>query len=565
MLNSRHKTFRFIGVLMVFAMLLPMVIGVVSAQDEPIVLNYSFGPGDVPSLDPAVATDTSSIQVIIELFPGLTRLHEETLELQGGVASYEVSEDGLTYTFSLAEGIPWVQYNADSGAVEEVTDADGNVRYLTAGDFVYGWQRTLNPDTAGDYAYVLAPWVANGNEVNAGEAALEELGIVAVDDLTIEVTATEPAAFVPNVFGMWMASAQPEWAIEEFGDEWTEDYAIQSYGPFALKEWLHDESLTMIKNPFWMGTDSIPVPMIDEIYSTMLEESAQLANFEAGSLDISSVPLADIDRIRADADLNTALAVGPGSCTYYYGFNLAKPPMDDARVRRALSMAVDRQSIIDNILKGGQEPAFFFSRPNLVAAPTSEQYPEYTIGEDIEAAKAELQSYLDDNGITLEEMAPITLMHNESEAHRVIAQAVQQMWSENLGVEVQIQTQEWAVYLETLREDAPQVYRLAWCLDYPDANNFLWDVYHTSTNPRGNWSNAEFDALVDEARTLTDVDARRDLYAQAENILTNTEAGMINFYYYTSLSLTQPWVERTYSQLGNQYFEKWSVDTSARP
>ncbi len=556
---KRNKIVRFVGLCMVFAMLLPLAVGLVSAQDEPVVLNYSFGSGDIPSLDPSLATDTSSIQIIIEIFPGLTRLHEETLELQPGMASWEVADDGLTYTFNLIEGIPWVQYNPDSGAVEEVLDEDGNVRYVTANDFVYGWQRTLDPNTAGDYAYVLAPWVANGEEVNAGESDLDALGVVAVDDYTLEVTATDSAAFVPNIFGMWMAAAQPEWVIEEYGDAWTEDYAIASYGPFALKEWLHDESITMIKNPFWPGTDSMPVPQIDEIYSTMLEASAQLANFEAGSLDISEVPLSDIDRIRADGTLSQALSVGAGSCTYYYGYNVAKAPLDDARVRRALSMSIDRQSIIDNLLKGGQEPAFFFSRPNLVAAPTAEQYPEYVIGEDMAEAQALLQDYLDETGQTLDSLPPITLMHNESQAHAVIAQAAQQMWAENLGLNVQIQTQEWAVYLQTLREDTPQIYRLGWCLDYPDASNFLYDVWHTSTNPRGNWSNAEYDALVEEARTLQDVDARRELYAQAENILSNTEAGIINVYFYTTLALTQPWVERTYAQIGNQYFEKWSI------
>ena len=559
MFKRTNKTLRFVGLLMVFAMLLPLVVGVVSAQDEPVVLNYSFGPGDIPSLDPALATDTSSIQVIIEVFPGLTRLHEETLELLPGVATWETSEDGLTYTFNIVEGIPWVHYNAETGAVEEVTDDEGNVRYLTAHDFVYGWQRTLDPNTAGDYAYVLAPWVANGSEVNAGEVGLEELGVTAVDDLTFQVTATDIAPFVPNIFGMWMASAQPQWAIEEHGDAWTEAENIATYGPFALKEWLHDESITMIKNPFWAGTESMPVPQIDEIYSTMLDASAQLANFEAGTLDISQVPLADIDRIKSDATLSQALYVGPDSCTYYYGFNVAKPPLDDARVRRALSMSIDRQAIIDNILKGEQQPAFFFSRPNTVAAPTHDLYPEYVIGEDVAVAQGLLQEYLDETGQTLETMPPITLMHNESEAHAVLAQAVQQMWAENLGVNVQIQTQEWAVYLETLREDTPQIYRLGWCFDYPDASNFLFDVWHTSTNPRGNWSNAEYDALVDEARTLQDVEARRELYAQAENIISNTEAGLINVYYYTSLSLTQPWVNRTYSQLGNQYFEKWSI------
>lgn len=551
------KYLRFVGLALVVMMLMSLTLGV-SAQEK--VVTFQFGPGDIPSLDPALATDTSSIQVIQEIFPGLSRLHEVTLELQPGMADWSLSDDGLVYTFNLLQGVPWVKYNADSGAVEEVMDADGNVRYVTAADFVYGWQRTLDPATAGDYAYVLAPWVAGGSAYNSGEGMVDDLGIVALDDYTLQVTASEPAGFLANIFGMWMAAAQPSWAIEEYGDFWTEPENIVSYGPFALSEWLHEESATIVKNPFWVGTEAIPASTLDAVQFLFLEESAGFANFEAGLIDVTAAPLADLDRIKADATLSEQLSVGPGGCTYYYGYNLAKPPFDDARVRRAFSMAMDRQSLIDNVLKGGQEPAFFFSRPNFSASPTAEMYPQYVIGEDLDVARAELQSYLDEKGITIDQLPPITLMHNESEAHARIAQAIQQMWAENLGVEVQIATQEWAVYLQTLREDAPQVWRLGWCLDYPDPHNFLWDVFHTSTNPRGNWSNAEFDALVDEAKVLIDNDTRRELYAQAENILSNTEAGIIPIYFYTSLAMTNPRIERTYSQLGGtQYFEKWDI------
>lgn len=556
---------RFIGLGLTIVMLMALVFGVVSAQDEPIILYDSFGPGDIPGIDPSVNTDTTSIQLVMELFPGLTRLHEVTLEVEPGMATWEVSEDGTLYTFSILPEVPWVFYNQDTGAIEQVMDDEGNPRYVTANDFIYGAQRTLLPETASYYAGVLAPWVVNGAAINAGEMGVEEIGMVAVDDYTLEIQATEAAAFLPNIFGMWMNTAQPAWVIEEFGEGWTEDFAIQSYGPFALKQWLHDESVTIIKNPFWAGTESIPAPQIDEVNFTMLEASAQLANFEAGVLDVSDVPLSDIDRINADPELSQALTVGPGSCTYYYGFNTIKEPVDDARVRRALSMTINRQAIIDNLLKGGQSPAYFFSMPTLVGAPSAEDFPDLVIGEDVEMARAELQSYLDEKGITVDQMTPITLMHNQSEAHAAIAQAIQQMWSESLGINVQIQTQEWAVYLDTVRQDAPQIYRLAWCLDYPDAHNFLWDVFHSATDPDINWSNPEFDALVDQAKVETDPDVRRELYAQAEYILSNEVAGLAPIYYYTFLNLTQPWVERTYSQIGNEYYEKWSVNLDARP
>jgi len=229
--------------------------------------------------------------------------------------------------------------------------------------------------------------------------------------------------------------------------------------------------------------------------------------------------------------------------------------------------------LIDIVLKGGQEPAVFFSRENLLAAaPRAEDYPDYAITEDIEAAQAMLQEYLDDNGYaSVEEMPAIVLMHNESEGHARIAAAVQEMWRDALGVEITVQTQEWGTYLETIKsDDAPQVFRYAWCLDYTDAHNFLFDVFHSSVVDLGiNWTGEsadQFDALLEEAMVSTDgIEARTDLYAEAEYLLTNESAIIAPIYFYTSLNLTQPWVERTYSQFGQQYFEKWDIDDSAKP
>ncbi len=560
---------RFLALLLVFA----LMVGVVSAQGDRKVLvdaGNAVGASDVPTLDPSLATDTSSIQVLIETNPGLTRINEVTLETEPSMATWTVSDDGLVYTFSIMPEVPWVKYNAETDAVEQVLDENGNVRYVTAEDFAYGIRRSIGGQLGSYYGGIMASWVVNGDAVYAGELPVEELGVEVLDTYTLQITASKPAAFLSTIFGMWQAYAQPAWVIEEYGDFWYEPESFQGYGPFTLKEWIHGESITIIKNPFWPGTENIPVPALDEVKMMVLEASAALANFEAGAADVSIVPLSDIDRIQADPVLSEAYYVGPGSCTYIYGINTAKPPLDDARVRQALSMSINRQALIDNVTKGGQQPAFFFARPSLAAAPHQEDYPEYVLGEDVEVARELLQSYLDERGITLDQMEPITLAHNESEGHARIAQAIQQMWTEALGITVEIQTQEWAVYLETIKsDDAPQVFRYGWCLDYPDAHNFLFDVFDSQVRELGiNWNNedaAEFDSLVEQAMVEPDMQTRTDLYAQAENLLTNKDAAIIPIYYYTSLNLTQPWVQRTHSQFGQEYFEKWDIDLSARP
>jgi oligopeptide transport system substrate-binding protein len=560
--------------LIILMVILTFVVGIAAAQEggRKVLVNAgeAVGSSDVPTLDPSLATDTSSIQVLIETNPGLTRINEVSLVTEPGMATWEVSDDGLVYTFSITPEIPWVKYNPDTDAVEEVLDDAGNVRYVTAEDFAYGIRRSIGGELGSYYGGIMAGMVENGTAVYNGEMSVDDLGVEVLDTYTLQITASQPAAFLSTIFGMWQAYAQPAWVIEEYGDFWYEPETFEGYGPFTLKEWNHGESITIIKNPFWPGTDTIPVPALDEVQMLVLEQSAALANFEAGTADISNVPLADIDRIKADPVLSTELSVGPSGCTYMYGTNMAKPPLDDVRVRQALSMSIDRQALIDNVLKGDQAPAFFFSRPNLAAAPQQDNYPEYVLGEDVAVAQELLQDYLDERGITIDQLEPITLAHNESEAHAAIAQAIQQMWSSALGINVQIQTQEWAVYLETIKgDDAPQVFRYGWCLDYPDTHNFLYDVFDSKVRDLGiNWNNEDaqqFDQLVEQAMVEPDTQTRTDLYAQAENLLTNQDAAVMPIYYYTTLNMTQPWVERTYSEFGQQYYEKWDIDPSMRP
>jgi oligopeptide transport system substrate-binding protein len=267
--------------------------------------------------------------------------------------------------------------------------------------------------------------------------------------------------------------------------------------------------------------------------------------------------------------------VAPNLCTYYYGFNTTAPFVDDVRVRRALSMSVDRQSLIDNVLKGDQEPAQWFSRPGLAGSPTMADHPDTGIKYDVDGAKAELQSYLDEKGITTADL-DLTLMFNTSEGHQRIAEAIQQMWKDNLGVEVKLVNQEWKVYLKTIKGlDTPQIWRLGWCLDYADANNFIREVFTKNgganpfegDSPVGGvfYNNPEFfDGLLAAARE-SDVAKRVDMYAALEETLNVTDAVIIPIYWYTTVNVTKPYVTRTYSSGGHQHWEKWDIDMAAKP
>ena len=547
------------------------IVGGVVAQDGPkiLVTGRQMGPSDIPTLDPSLAEDVPSVQIISELFPSLLHLHEETVLVENGLASYSVSEDGLVYTFSIQPNISWVRYNAESGAVEQVTDDSGAPLYVTAQDFAYGMLRTLDPATAAPYQLVWAPWVQGGVEyARSGEATPEEqqalrdaVAISVVDDWTLEVTVPRIAAPTPLLYSRWFAIAQMQSVVEEFGDFWIDPENIVTYGPFALKEWVRGDggSLTMIKNPFWAGTPEIPAPALDEVQFRFLDEGVQLTEFEAGNLQVAEAPAASIDRINSDATLSAALHVAPGTCTYYYGFNTLVAPFDDARARRAFSMAIDRQAIVDNVTREGQIPAALFALPSLVAAPTSEQFPDMGIQTDPEAARALWEEYLADVGATGDSFQ-ISIYHNDSALHASVAQAVQQMWAENLGVNAQITTADFATYLDQ-RGNYP-VYRAAWCFDYPDAHNFYYDVpFHSDLIEENDthWVNEEFDALIDQAFLLTDPAERAAVYAEADNILVNTDAAIAPIYYYVTNDLTASNVIRTYSNITTEYYEKWDL------
>ncbi len=565
----RHTTkiVRLFAVLMIAALAF-RVVGGIAAQDsgKVIVTGRQMGPDDIPTLDPSLMQDVTSVQVASEFFPGLTNLNEETVEVQPGIAtSWDVSDDGTVYTFHLMDNVPWVHYNADTGAVEEVMDDSGNVRYVTAQDFAYSIQRTLDPATASPYQYVLMPWILGGTEFGTSDpsadaatrqALIDALGIKVVDDQTLQITLPTASSVATTIFSMWITWAEPPWAVEEYGEFWMEPENAITYGPFALKEWQHGSggSLTMIKNPFWPTTPNSPMPMVDEVQFVFLDAEPQLANFEAGTLDVSEVPASALDRIMASPDLSADRYVAPGTCTYYYGFNVEEAPFDDARVRFAFSEAIDRQSIVENILKGGQLPAGYFSLPSLVAAPTQADYPGTGVTTNVDDAKALWQSYLDDTGHTAADFTP-TLVYNTNATHEAIAQAIQQQWQQAFGVTVQLTSEDFATYLDN--RGTFNVFRAGWCFDYPDTHNFLFDALQDNDM---HWDNPDFDALIQDAFSASDIQQRRDDYAKAEDILTHTDAAIAPIYFYITQDLTQPYITRTHSLIGREVYEKWDIN-----
>ncbi len=556
------KLLRFTVFGLIVVMVLPSLVGVVTAQGDPKVLVTAYGAGDPHSIDPQMAIDTRDMTMVTQLFPGLTWLNEETRDVELAMAaSYDVSEEGTVYTFHLLEQVPWVRYNANSEAVEPILDESGSPRYVTASDFVFGWTRALDPATAAPGAYMMAPYIVGAAEFNAGTGDAASLGLKAVDDYTFEVTAPEAVGYVLGIYGLGTARPVPAWAIEESGDVWTEPENIASYGPFALKEWTHEESIVFVKNPFWPGSEGIGQAKVDELTIRFMDNPVQLREYEAGSMDVIFAPASELDRIRADETLNAELAIVPGLCSQAWGFHTQKPPFDNVHIRRAFSYAVDRQALVDFVTKGGEIPARWFTPPSISMAPTLDANPDLGVAYDPELAKQELQLGLDELGLgSADDLPSITVVFGNTEMLSMTAQALQVMWEETLGVRVELSALDTTTYWSTMEQDAGQIFRAGWCPDYNDANNYLRDVMRSdSIYNYGRYNSAAFDQLVDEARVETDPEQRRALYAQAEQLMIADDAATMALYWPITAFLTRPYVTRTYATTGVEAYWKWDI------
>jgi oligopeptide transport system substrate-binding protein len=535
-------------------------------------LRFSTGiPGDIPTIDPALAEAVVSIQIIEENTVGLTRQEAATGAINPGMATdWKVSDDGLTYTFNLRTDVPWVKWDGDQVVkIQTCPDADGKTqdRMVTAKDFEYGILRTLDPKTASGYAYVLGMAIDNADLYNSGEITdTAQVGVKAIDDKTLEIKFKEPAVYNANIAGMWVAHAQPGWLIdgddctEARGDRWTETGFNQGYGPFTVKEWIHDSFITMVKNPFWPGIPSVPQPTIDEINWVMLDTSPTFSEFEAGNLDSAGIPLSEMDRVKTDSAYKDLIENIATLGTEFYAFNTKVAPTDDVRVRQALSLAIDRQSLVDDVNKGSGEVAQWFCRPGATGCPTPDKFPDLGVKYDPVKAKELLDAYLKEKGLTADQLN-ITLMFNTSESHKTRAEAIQQMWKENLGINVGLANQEWKVYLQ--QRSAPDakenIFRGSWVQDYPDANNFLKEVFSKGGAYAEvvKWQSDAYDQLVADAAKETDPAKRTQLYADADKMLVADEAVIAPLYWYASPSIYQKNIVHPPSITGYDYYEFW--------
>lgn len=473
---------------------------------------------DFPSIDPQLIEDVSGSAVARDLWEGLMNEDAQGNVIPGVATGFEVSDDGLVYTFTLRDNAMW------SDGVQ-----------VTAQHFVDGIQRAADPETASEYAWYLeVTGIVNAGAVTSGEMPVEELGVRAIDDLTLEITIDAPRGYFPQTATFPTLFPARLDVIAEHGDNWLDPANIVTNGAYILSEYVPQEKLVRVRSETYWDNDNT---IIDEVTALIInDENAALTRYLAGELDMTDVPAGQFPRLSEEYP-DQAISF-PNSCSYYYLFNHVSGPeaLQDVRVRQALSMAVDRDIIVDAVLAGGQRSAYTFTHwaipgweiPNIPMASMTQ--------EERNAAAVELMAeagYGPDNPLAFE------LIYNTSDSHAAIATAISQMWAQTLGVEATLANQEWGTYLDTRGEQNYDVARAGWCADYAEPSTYLDLFTSGSSYNDGKYMNEEVDALMEEAKTSDDPLA---LYQQVEEIAA-AEAAIIPIYHYASVRMMAPTLE----------------------
>jgi oligopeptide transport system substrate-binding protein len=495
-----------------------------AAANQTMTIAWGAEP---PSLDPGLATDTTSSNVLLNIMDPLVRLDPKTNEAVPSLAeSWDVSEDGKTVTYHLRQDGKWT--NGDP---------------VTASDFVYSWKRTLSPELAADYAYQLYGIVGaieyNGCQKNC-DALADKVGVEAPDDFTLVVHLTSPQPWFIQQSAHHSFLAVNQKAVEEFGDKWTEAANIVTDGPFKVAKWEHDSELDLVKWDDWRDAANVTLTSVPG--KIIVDGTTRVQAFESGEVDAfdgAGIPPDEIARLKETPEYEAYPSLG----TYYYGFNIKN--ISDIHERRALSLAVNRQEIIDQIAQADQIPATGMSPQGISGFDTINPDSPWTpAAGDITQAKDELSQAADPK-------MDINLFFNDAPGHKEIATAVQAQWQE-LGITSTLKQQEWAQYLEFLGpppNSAVDVYRLGWIYDFPDAINGLELWTCDSGNNNTNYCDKDFDALVAEARKTPDDTARFELYAQMEDMLFGQDGALpiIPIYWYTFPNLEKLSIKDTFN------------------
>ncbi|MGL6152403.1 MAG: ABC transporter substrate-binding protein [Aeromonas sobria] len=476
------------------------------------------GNGSEPAtLDPHKTEGTVESNILRDLFEGLVASGPKGEILPAVAESWE-TKDNKHFVFHLRKDAKWS--NGDP---------------VTAHDFEFAFKRAVDPKTASPYSWYLEiPTILNASEIITGKKPSDTLGVKAVDDHTFEVQLEKAIPYFVSMLSHTTTYPVPKKVIEKFGDKWTQPENMVSNGAYALKSWVVNERVEVERNKHYWNDGKTVINNV--VYLPIQSTNADLSRYLAGEVDITyQMPIERFKQMKKEKpdELKVTGYVG----TYYYTFNTKKKPYDDARVRTALTYAIDRNVIADKVMGQGQTPAYALV-PDFVDGfkPVAPEWSKLSQAELDAKAKA----LLADAGYGPGNPLKFELLYNTDDNHKKVAVAVASMWKK-LGVQVSLVNQEWKTYLDTLKQGQFDVARRGWIADYNEASSMLDLMQTTHGNNDGKYSNPEFDKLMDSSRDQVDVAARNKLYVQGEEILAK-DMPIAPIYQYVTARMVKPFV-----------------------
>lgn len=533
-----------LAIIMASVMVLALAACTGTTVDKDFELNVNFA-SEPQTIDPALNSAVDGAVMINHMFEGLYKWVDNgngnaTLAL-GQASDVQVNDDKTVYTFTIREDAKW---------------SDGKA--VTANDFVYAWQRLVDPATAADYSY-MADILLNANEIMAGEADKATLGVEAVDEHTLVVTLHTPCPYFEEIMAFPALMPVRQDMIEAGGDQWT--FSIDTYvgnGPYKMESWEHGANIRIVKSETYYDYAKLGPKAIN--FKLMDDANAIYAAYQSGELNfIEEVPVAEIPALLESGELDIDPYIG----TYYVCFQTQKAPFDDVRVRKAFSLTIDRNYIVEQITQTGQVPATGFVPSGINDAQGASGDDFRTVGGDYmdvskEAYAAnceEARRLLAEAGYANGEGFPVVeYLYNTSESHKAIGEALQQMWQTELGVTVNLVNQEWNTFLQTRKEGNYSIARNGWIADYNDPMSFL-DMWMTGGgNNDAQYSNAKYDDLIKQAKATNDPAERMKLMHEAEDILMGEDVVHAAIYFYTNKHMSQGFKGMYYTPLGYYFF-----------
>jgi oligopeptide transport system substrate-binding protein len=473
---------------------------------------------NINSLDPDIVEDVDTSYVVSQLFEGLYNEDPTGAPVPGVAESYEANADNTVYTFHLRDA-KWS--NGDP---------------VKASDFVFSWQRAVDPKTASNYAYFLGlAGIKNADDIVAGKLAPTELGVKAIDDKTLEVTLNASIPYFVRMSAHATLFPIPQTVVEKFGADWTKPENIVGNGAYILTENSPGERVTVKRNPNYWDNAKTVIETVN--FLTINDENQGVTRYLAGEVDQTDVPAGQFPSMKSKYPTE-AISV-PQLCTYYFDINMtagAPEALKDVRVRQAISYAIDRDVIVNNVLQGGQQPAYFFTPP----ATAGFQAPDLDYAKLTQAERdAKAKELLAEAGYGPDKPITFNYIYNTSEAHKKVATVVSQMLKEKLGMTMNLQDMEFQSLLDMRHQRNFEVARDAWCGDYNEASTFEGLMDTNSSQNNSGYSNADVDKWLVEARTATDPNVQ---YKQIEEQVAK-DVPIVPIYFYAKVFLQKPTIK----------------------